>query len=189
VWFKKVFDEAKTRAKEVEEKGGARKDKLDTSTGFPVVTIIGTALVVSVAVLTEGHRIKEGIDNVHAAGRTVSDLFLLVAMAGFFQYTNDEMSFAVLEILSAVTQSVANTFKRVFVITAAAYYFNTPMSAIGISGTGIAVAGMVLYSIMMDGHRAHQKTKIPLQSAEALGPARLLTKKFINLKRSLSWIP
>mmetsp|Transcript_66149 Transcript_66149/g.96864 ORF Transcript_66149/g.96864 Transcript_66149/m.96864 type:complete len:430 (+) Transcript_66149:22-1311(+) len=195
VWFKKVFDEASKDT----ENGDSEKVILNTSTGFPVVALIGTALVVTIAVLTEGHRFAEGIENVHRGSRTVTDLFWLVATAGFFQYTNDEMSFAVLEVLSAVTQSVANTFKRVFVITAAAYYFNTPVSNTGIVGTGIAVAGMVLYSIIMDGHRADQKTKIQtlparmaLHSSNASeqrkGPAYLL-KKLKNLKRTSSWIP
>ena len=187
VWFKKVFDEAKQSAKEEQKKPrrkmvGKSGWTLCATTGFPVASVWGTLIVILSACVLERQRWAEGSLNLKAAGKSTRDLMLLVVLTGFFQYTNDEMSFVVLEYLSAVTQSVVNTFKRVFVISAAAYYFQTPMSSLGIGGVAIAVAGMLLYSIVMDGYRTEQRKAQEARKAAAqpLG---------VVIKRSLSWIP
>jgi len=199
VWFKKVFDDANNKH-EAANDAHVKADEthpplLIATTSFPVVTCVGTVIIAAVALSLEGHRLQEGLANVRRAGRTPKDLALLVAMAGFFQYTNDEMSFVVLEVLSAVTQSVANTFKRVFVIAAAAYYFSTPMSLQGITGTAIAVTGMMIYSGVMHGHRQKQKKKLRAAATAAAELAGKVARQGSMqgargfVRRSLSWLP
>ncbi len=58
--------------------------------------------MISAALAWEGRRWGEGKANLKRAGRTVTDLGLLTAMTGFFQYSNDEMSFVALEVCVCV---------------------------------------------------------------------------------------
>jgi drug/metabolite transporter (DMT)-like permease len=87
VWFKKVFDEAKAEEKPPD---GQRKRKivgksgwtLSATTGFPVASVYGWMIVVMTAIVLEGSRFRQGLDNVKSAGKTVKDLALLCALTG-----------------------------------------------------------------------------------------------------------
>lgn len=45
------------------------------------------------------------------------------------------------------TLAVGNTMKRVFIIVASLLVFKTPMSRMGVVGSVIAVAGVLVYSL------------------------------------------
>jgi len=67
--------------------------------------------------------------------------------SGLAFYLYNEASFLALERLSPVTHSVANTLKRVVIIVASCIVFKTPITLLGSIGSGIAVAGTLLYSL------------------------------------------
>jgi solute carrier family 35 protein E1 len=78
---------------------------------------------------------------------TVDDVIKYSFFSGLSFYLYNEASFLALERLSPVTHSVANTLKRVVIIVASCIVFKTPMSLLGGIGSGIAVAGTLLYSL------------------------------------------
>ena len=61
------------------------------------------------------------------------------ALSGLFFYIYNEASFLALARLSPVTHSVANTLKRVLIIVATCVVFKTPISTLGMVGSGVAV--------------------------------------------------
>jgi len=115
---------------------------------FAVVTLISFVFCIPLALILEGSKISAGLAAVAATG--VSNLVFAqnVIITGLLYYTYNEMAFLVLGSVAPVTQSVGNTVKRVVVIVAAAIAFQTPMTPIGIAGSAIAIAGVLLYSIV-----------------------------------------
>lgn len=67
---------------------------------------------------------------------------------GLYYYSYNEVAFIALSQVSPVTHSIANTFKRVAIILATVFVFGNKLSTQGAIGSGIAVAGTFLYSIM-----------------------------------------
>ncbi|GJM94746.1 hypothetical protein PR202_ga11421 [Eleusine coracana subsp. coracana] len=61
-------------------------------------------------------------------------------------YLQSIVSYSLLARMSPVTHSVANSLKRVVVIASSVIFFRTPISPINALGTGMAVAGVFLYS-------------------------------------------
>lgn len=57
-----------------------------------------------------------------------------------------QVSYMILQRVSPVTHSVGNCVKRVVVIVTSVLFFRTPVSPINSIGTGIALAGVFLYS-------------------------------------------
>jgi solute carrier family 35 protein E1 len=78
---------------------------------------------------------------------TGSDVVKYSVLSGITFYLYNEASFLALSKLSPVTHSVANTLKRVVIIIASCIVFQTPMSMLGMLGSGIAVMGTLLYSL------------------------------------------
>mmetsp|Transcript_15686 Transcript_15686/g.15821 ORF Transcript_15686/g.15821 Transcript_15686/m.15821 type:complete len:392 (+) Transcript_15686:62-1237(+) len=78
---------------------------------------------------------------------TGQDVIKFAGLSGLTFYLYNEASFLALEQLSPVTHSVANTLKRVVIIVASCIVFKNPMSLLGGIGSGIAVAGTLLYSL------------------------------------------
>lgn len=56
------------------------------------------------------------------------------------------MAFTILSLVSAVTYSVANTLKRVFVIVVSILYFHNPVTLSNGIGICIALTGIFLYN-------------------------------------------
>ncbi len=75
---------------------------------------------------------------VMAAG-TGEQVLKYSALSGLFFYIYNEASFLALARLSPVTHSVANTLKRVLIIVATCVVFKTPISTLGMVGSGVAV--------------------------------------------------
>jgi solute carrier family 35, member E1 len=67
-------------------------------------------------------------------------------MTGFYGY--NELATMTLKKTGAVTQSVANTAKRVIVIVGVAIVLGESMDPIKLLGCGIGIAGVFLYSVI-----------------------------------------
>lgn len=70
-----------------------------------------------------------------------------MALDGFYYYAYNEVAFITLNQVAPVTHSIANTFKRVAIILATVLVFGNKLSTLGAIGSGIAVAGTLLYSL------------------------------------------
>ncbi|PWZ28476.1 Phosphoenolpyruvate/phosphate translocator 1, chloroplastic [Zea mays] len=61
-------------------------------------------------------------------------------------FISRQVSYSLLARVSPVTHSVANSLKRVVVIVTSVLFFRTLISRINALGTGVALAGVFLYS-------------------------------------------
>ena len=66
---------------------------------------------------------------------------------GLFFYLYNEVAFLALGRVMPVTHAVANTMKRVVIVAATVIAFQTPITPLGAIGSGIALAGTLLYSL------------------------------------------
>lgn len=66
-----------------------------------------------------------------------------------------EVAFYCLNAIHPVTHAVANTLKRVFLIATSIIVFGHELTPVGAAGSGVAIAGVLLYSL------ARQKFALP----------------------------
>lgn len=95
---------------------------------------------------------KEGarFDEFVGMFKTNKVLFNNVILSGLTFYAYNELATMTLVKISAVTQSVANTAKRVVVIVGSAIVFNESISGLKAIGCGICIGGVFLDSIIDD---------------------------------------
>lgn len=76
----------------------------------------------------------------------VNQLYTRSFIAALCFHAYQQVSYMILQRVSPVTHSVGNCVKRVVVIVTSVLFFRTPVSPINGLGTGIALAGVFLYS-------------------------------------------
>lgn len=68
-----------------------------------------------------------------------------LCLAGLINFVASQMAFSTLRLVSPLSYSVANTFKRVAIAMIAIFYFNERLSLINASGIIISIAGIFIY--------------------------------------------
>ncbi|KAJ8623049.1 hypothetical protein MRB53_031578 [Persea americana] len=121
-----------------------KEESLDNITLFSVITIISFLLLTPIAIYVEG--IKFTPSYLQSVGLDASDIYTKSLMAAFCFHAYQQVSYMILARVSPVTHSVGSTVKRVVVIVASIFIFRTPISPINSIGTGVALAGVFLYS-------------------------------------------
>ncbi|KAL0385085.1 UNVERIFIED_CONTAM: Phosphoenolpyruvate/phosphate translocator 1, chloroplastic [Sesamum radiatum] len=121
-----------------------KEESLDNITLFSIITIMSLFLMAPVAIFTEG--IKFTPSHLQAAGLNVKQLYTRSLLAALCFHAYQQVSYMILQCVSPVTHSVGNCVKRVVVIVTSVLFFRTPVSPINSLGTGIALAGVFLYS-------------------------------------------
>lgn len=113
---------------------------------FALMTIVSFVVSIPLMILREGPRLQEFADKFH------SDpvVFNNVILSGLTFYAYNELATMTLKKISAVTQSVANTAKRVVVIVGSAIVFNESISGLKAIGCAIAIGGVFLNSVIDD---------------------------------------
>jgi len=79
---------------------------------------------------------------------------LLVVGVGFFHFLQSISAVFFLVWVSSVSYSIANTFKRVFVIMLSIIYFGNEVTFLNYMGIFVSVTGILLYSKANDVHKA-----------------------------------
>merc|ERR1719408_938781 len=120
--------------------------KLGTQNTYAVVTILALLSTLPVALISDVGTLPTIFKEFQANGKMM-DLIKFSVLSGLNFYIYNEFSFLALDMLSPVTHSVANTLKRVVIIVASCIVFQTPMTPLGMAGSGIAVLGTLLYSL------------------------------------------
>lgn len=113
---------------------------------FAVMTIISFLVSVPLVFLREGHRLEE----FYTKFTTNPLVFNNVILSGLTFYGYNELATMTLKKISAVTQSVANTAKRVVVIVGSAIVFNESISGLKAIGCAICIGGVFLNSVIDD---------------------------------------
>ncbi|CAN6453144.1 unnamed protein product [Victoria cruziana] len=120
------------------------EETLDNINLFSIITIMSFFFMIPVTIFTEG--IKFTPAYLQSAGFNVQEVCLRALMAAFCFHTYQQISYMILEKVSPVTHSVGNCVKRVVVIVSSVLFFRTPVSPMNSLGTGVALAGVFLYS-------------------------------------------
>ncbi|GAX10120.1 hypothetical protein FisN_3Lh310 [Fistulifera solaris] len=111
---------------------------------FALTSILGFLLSIPLIIIKEGNRFGEFVQ---IAKTTPAVWQNLVASALYF-YGYNELATMTLKKTGAVTQSVANTAKRVIVIVGVALVLGESLSPIKLTGCSIGIGGVFLYSII-----------------------------------------
>ncbi|KAA8540807.1 hypothetical protein F0562_024770 [Nyssa sinensis] len=122
-----------------------KKEKsLDNITLFSIITIMSFILLAPVTIFMEGVKLTPSY--MQSAGLNVNQLYIRSLLAALCFHAYQQVSYMILQRVSPVTHSVGNCVKRVVVIVTSVLFFQTPVSRINSLGTGVALAGVFLYS-------------------------------------------
>ncbi|XP_058088873.1 phosphoenolpyruvate/phosphate translocator 1, chloroplastic-like [Magnolia sinica] len=122
----------------------SKEEPLDNITLFSIITIMSFLLLVPATLFMEGVRFTPSY--LQSVGLNAKDIYMKSLLAGFCFHAYQQLSYMILARVSTVTHSVGNCVKRVVVIVASVLFFGTPVSPINAVGTGIALAGVFMYS-------------------------------------------
>ncbi|XP_010248507.1 PREDICTED: triose phosphate/phosphate translocator, non-green plastid, chloroplastic-like [Nelumbo nucifera] len=121
-----------------------KEESLDNITLFSIITIMSFILLAPVTLFMEG--VKFTPSYLQSAGLNVREVCVRSLLAGLCFHAYQQVSYMILQRVSPVTHSVGNCVKRVVVIVTSVLFFRTPVSPINSLGTGVALAGVFLYS-------------------------------------------
>ncbi|EEF51988.1 phosphoenolpyruvate/phosphate translocator 1, chloroplastic [Ricinus communis] len=121
-----------------------KEDSIDNITLFSIITIMSFFLLTPVALIMEGVKFTPAY--LQSAGLNVKEVYIRSLLAALCFHAYQQVSYMILQRVSPVTHSVGNCVKRVVVIVSSVLFFRTPVSPINSLGTGIALAGVFLYS-------------------------------------------
>ncbi|XP_058091838.1 triose phosphate/phosphate translocator, non-green plastid, chloroplastic [Magnolia sinica] len=121
-----------------------KEESLDNITLFSIITIMSLLLLAPVTLLVEG--IKFTPVYLQSAGLNVNEVVVRSLLAGLCFHAYQQVSYMILARVSPVTHSVGNCVKRVVVIVTSVLFFRTHVTPINSLGTGVALAGVFLYS-------------------------------------------
>ncbi|XP_021895113.1 triose phosphate/phosphate translocator, non-green plastid, chloroplastic [Carica papaya] len=121
-----------------------KEDSLDNITLFSIITVMSFILLAPVTFFMEG--VKFTPEYLQSAGLNVSQIYKWSLLAALCFHAYQQVSYMILQRVSPVTHSVGNCVKRVVVIVSSVLFFRTPVSPINTLGTGVALAGVFLYS-------------------------------------------
>jgi solute carrier family 35 protein E1 len=113
---------------------------------FALTTILGFLMSIPVVIAKEGGQLGE----FWQAVKTTPAIWKNMVASGLWFYGYNELSTMTLKKTGAVTQSVANTAKRVIVIVGVAIVLGESLDPIKMIGCSIGIGGVLLYSIIDD---------------------------------------
>lgn len=121
-----------------------KEESLDNITLFSIITVMSFFLLAPVAFFMEGVKITPSY--LQSAGLNVGQICTRSFLAALCFHAYQQVSYMILQRVSPVTHSVGNCVKRVVVIVSSVLFFRTHVSPINSLGTGVALAGVFLYS-------------------------------------------
>jgi solute carrier family 35 protein E1 len=111
---------------------------------FALTTILGFLMSIPFVIAQEGSRFGEFID----LAKESKAVWVNLIASGLWFYGYNELATMTLKKTGAVTQSVANTAKRVIVIVGVALVMGESLNPTKLLGCAIGIGGVFLYSII-----------------------------------------
>ena len=111
---------------------------------FALTTILAYLMSLPFVFIKEGSRFGEFVE----LAKTTPAIWQNIIASGLWFYGYNELSTMTLKKTSAVTQSVANTAKRVIVIVGVALVLGESLDPMKLIGCSIGIGGVFLYSII-----------------------------------------
>ncbi|XP_057804540.1 triose phosphate/phosphate translocator, non-green plastid, chloroplastic-like [Salvia miltiorrhiza] len=133
-----------------------KEESLDNVTLFSIITIMSFILMIPITLFMEG--VKFTPSYLQASGLNVNEIYTRSLLAAICFHAYQQVSYMILQRVSPVSHSVGNCVKRVVVIVSSVLFFRTPVSPVNSLGTGIALAGVFLYSRVKSIKKAKPKT-------------------------------
>ncbi|XP_068641479.1 triose phosphate/phosphate translocator, non-green plastid, chloroplastic-like [Aristolochia californica] len=121
-----------------------KEESLDNINLFSIITIMSFLMLAPVTLFVEGFKVTPLY--LQSAGLNVKEIYVRALIAGLCFHAYQQVSYMILARVSPVTHSVGNCVKRVVVIVTSVLFFKSPVSSTNSLGTGIALAGVFLYS-------------------------------------------
>lgn len=113
---------------------------------FAIMMVISFVVTLPFTIIMEGHRFPEFVQMF----KTDEVLSTNLILAGLTFYGYNELATLTLKKISPVTNSVANTAKRVVVIVGSAVVFKESITGLKAIGCGICLLGVFLNSVIDD---------------------------------------
>ena len=113
---------------------------------FAIMTIVSLLVSIPLMILKEGNRLQEFV----TMFQTNPEVSRNVILSGLTFYGYNELATMTLKKISPVTQSVANTAKRVVVIVGSAIVFKESISGLKAIGCAICILGVFIDSVIDD---------------------------------------
>ena len=123
---------------------------MDAMNLYAVMTILSAIMCLPVTLAMEGRNIVPTLQALSAAG-TLNKFLLQSFITAMFYYSYNEVAFLTLDNVSPVTHALGNTIKRVAIIITSVLVFGTKLTSRGVLGSSIAIAGVLLYSLLPKG--------------------------------------
>jgi len=121
------------------------KDRLGTvGNQFAITSLLSFLMSLPMMYLTEGGKFGD-FKEVLKTNSVVKNNFLL---SGLYFYGYNELATMTIKKTNAITQSVANTAKRVIIIIGVALVLGEALPPIKLIGSAICIGGVFLYSII-----------------------------------------
>ena len=111
---------------------------------FALTSILGFLMSIPIFLAKEGGKFGQFVTQF----KTNPALSFNLIASGLYFYGYNELSTMTLKKTGAVTQSVANTAKRVIVIVGVALMLGESLDPIKLLGCGIGIGGVLLYSVI-----------------------------------------
>mmetsp|Transcript_7977 Transcript_7977/g.26112 ORF Transcript_7977/g.26112 Transcript_7977/m.26112 type:complete len:373 (-) Transcript_7977:221-1339(-) len=111
---------------------------------FALTTLLSFVLSLPLVYFNEGHKLGQFV----TLWKSNPIVRLNVIASGLYFYGYNELATMTIKKTSAVTQSVANTAKRVIVIIAVALVLGEALPVSKLVGSGVCISGVFLYSVI-----------------------------------------
>lgn len=111
---------------------------------FAITSILAFLMSLPLIAVTEGSRFGEFVE----AAKSTPAIWKNMVASGLWFYGYNEVATMTLKKTGAVTQSVANTAKRVIVIVGVALVLGESLDPMKLIGCSIGIGGVLLYSII-----------------------------------------
>jgi len=130
--------------KKLMETDGLRERLGSVGNQFAITTILAFLFSIPVVAIREGSRFGEFCE----MAKTTPAIWKNLIASGLWFYGYNECATLTLKKTGAVTQSVANTAKRVIVIVGVALVLGESLDPIKMLGCSIGIGGVLLYSVI-----------------------------------------
>lgn len=129
-------------------------ENLDASNLYAVLTMIAFAFLLPASLCIESPElVSSSIAAAVEKGTTKMVLAWYTVLSGLFYYFYNEVAFLALSKVAPVTHAVGNTIKRVVIILATVVIFGNKLTPLGAAGSGIAIMGTLLYSLVKNKYK------------------------------------
>uniref|UniRef100_A0A7S0ZCN0 Sugar phosphate transporter domain-containing protein n=1 Tax=Timspurckia oligopyrenoides TaxID=708627 RepID=A0A7S0ZCN0_9RHOD len=136
-------------------------ENMDAVNLFAVIQIISSVILAPFALAVDGLQLKAAwtAATTGAHALTNSQLLSTLFVSGLFFQLYQEVAFLALNSVHPVTHAVANTMKRVVIIITSIFVFQNPVTLANMSGSAIAIAGVLIYSLVKNHFDAKAKAE------------------------------